>query len=202
MREQKMAQIQLHVPTDIPENPPLPLAKRPKSLEGIRLGILDNGKEFSAEVLEAISQVMKRDYGVAEISPWRKGFPSKAAPFIAEMAETCDAVVNGVGHCGSSSPWSARDGVALENAGVPSVTLISTAFCPLGHVVAQGLSFPALPIVVLPHPLGDHDPDKVAKKGHDAVTEIVRLLTTPSEAVFAEYIDKKYPLPPFAEHKF
>ena len=141
MREEKMAQIQLHVPTDVPENSPLPLAKRPKSLEGLRLGILDNGKEFSAEVLEAIAQVMKRDFGVAEIVPWRKGFPSKAAPFIAEVAETCDAVVNGVGHCGSSSPWSARDGVALENAGIPSVTLISTAFCPLGHVSQKGFSF-------------------------------------------------------------
>ena len=137
MREKEMTQLQIHIPTDIPDNPPLPLAKRPETLEGIRLGILDNGKEFSARVLEAVSQVMKRDYGVAEIVPWRKGFPSKAAPFIAEMAETCDAVVNGVGHCGSSSPWSARDGVALENAGVPSVTLISTAFCPLGHVVAD-----------------------------------------------------------------
>ncbi len=197
-----MAQLQLHIPTDIPEQPPLPLAERPKTLEGIRLGILDNGKEFSAEVLEAISQVMMRDHGVGEIVPWQKGFPSKAAPFIAEMAETCDAVVNGVGHCGSSSPWSARDGVALENAGIPSVTLISTAFCPLGHVVAQGLFVPALPIVVLPHPLGDQDPDKVAKKGRDAVSECVRLLTTPSEAVFVEYIDKKYPLPPFAEQKY
>ncbi len=94
-----MAQLQLHIPTDIPENPPLPLAKRLESLEGIRLGMLDNGKEFAAEVLEAIGEIMKKDYGVAQIVPWRKGFPSKAAPFIAEIAETCDAVVNGVCHC-------------------------------------------------------------------------------------------------------
>jgi hypothetical protein len=41
---------------------------------------------------------LKRDYGVAEVKFWNKGFPAKAAPFIDEIASECDAAVSGVGH--------------------------------------------------------------------------------------------------------
>ena len=106
-----MGQIKLHIPTSLPDAQPLKLAPRPGTLRGARLALLDNGKEFSDQVLEAVGEVLKRDYDVGEVIFWRKGFPAKAAPFIAEMAPSCDVVVNGVGHCGSSSPWSVHDGV-------------------------------------------------------------------------------------------
>lgn len=78
---------------------------------------------------------------------------------------------------------------------MPTVTLISRSFCPLGKIVAQGFGYPGLPIVLLPHPVGDPDPEMISRKGIDAVAECVRLLTMPVEAVTKEFMVKKFPLP-------
>ncbi len=44
------------------------------------------------------AQVLKRDFGVKEMRLWDKKFPAQGAPFIAELARSCDAVITGVGH--------------------------------------------------------------------------------------------------------
>src|SRR5262249_58924188 len=100
------------------------------SLKALLIGITDNGKEFSDVVLQALAEALRRDHGVTKIKFWRKGFPAKGAPFIDKMAAETDVAISGVGHCGSSSPWSAIDAVNLEKAGVPAGALISRSFCP------------------------------------------------------------------------
>jgi hypothetical protein len=186
------------LPTGAPDTAVLSPAERPKSLAGLRIGLLDNGKEFSDVVLEALAEALRRDYGATNIKFWRKGFPAKGAPFIAEMAAETDVAISGVGHCGSSSPWSVIDAVNLEKAGVPTVALISRSFCPLGQLVARSEGHRGLPIVMLPHPIGEADETKIAQKGNNAVAECVRLLTTPAAAVAKEYAAKKFPLPEHA----
>jgi hypothetical protein len=173
-------------------------ANRPKSLAGLRVGLLDNGKEFSDVVLDALAQALRHDHGVTDIKFWRKGFPAKGAPFIDEMAAETDVAVSGVGHCGSSSPWSVIDAVNLEKAGVPTVALISRAFCPLGQIVARGHGHDGLAIVMLRHPIGEADEGKIARKGADAAAECVRLLTSPADAIRQEYEAKIFPLPEHA----
>ncbi len=171
---------------------------RPASLRGLRVALLDNGKEFSDIVLDGLAQALARDYEVTNIKFWRKGFPAKGAPFIAEMAAEFDVAISGVGHCGSSSPWSIIDAVNLEKAGVPAVALISRSFCPLGQIVGRGVGHTGLPIVMLPHPIGEVDESRIAQKGVDAATECVRLLTTRADIVNAEYAVKTFPLPEHA----
>jgi hypothetical protein len=171
---------------------------RPKSLRGLRVALLDNGKEFSDIVLDGLARTLARDFEVTNIKFWRKGFPAKGAPFIAEMAAESDVAISGVGHCGSSSPWSVIDAVNLEKAGVPAVALISRSFCPLGQIVGRGIGHTGLPIVMLPHPIGEADESRIAQKGADAATECVRLLTTRADIISAEYAAKKFPLPEHA----
>jgi hypothetical protein len=186
------------VPTGAPEIGSVLTAQRPKSLKGLRVALLDNGKEFSDIVLDALATTLTTDYGITDIKFWRKGFPAKGAPFIDEMVAESDVAVSGVGHCGSSSPWSVIDAVNLEKAGVPTVALISRSFCPLGQIVGRGVGHQALPIVMLPHPIGDADESRIAQKGIEAAAECVRLLTTPADQVSAEYTNKKFPLPEHA----
>jgi hypothetical protein len=143
------------LPTGPRSTAPTGLAERPKSLAGLRIGLLDNGKEFSDVVLEALAETLRCDHGATRIKFWRKGFPAKGAPFIAEMAAETDVAVSGVGHCGSSSPWSVIDAVNLEKAGVPTVALISRSFCPLAQIVARGQGHDGLAIVMLPPPIGE-----------------------------------------------
>jgi hypothetical protein len=186
------------LPTGPRSTAPTGPAERPKSLAGLRIGLLDNGKEFSDVVMEALAESLRRDHGATRIKFWRKGFPAKGAPFIAEMAAETDVAVSGVGHCGSSSPWSVIDAVNLEKAGVPTVALISRSFCPLAQIVARGQGHDGLAIVMLPHPIGEADEAKIARKGSDATAECVRLLTSPGEVVLREYAMKTFPLPEHA----
>ena len=72
-------------PTGAQEIGSIAIAQRPKSLKGLRVALLDNGKEFSDIVLDALATTLKKDYGVTDVKFWRKGFPAKGAPFIDEM---------------------------------------------------------------------------------------------------------------------
>lgn len=78
---------------------------------------------------------------------------------------------------------------------MPTVTVISAAFAPLAQVVARGIGQAALPIVVVPHPVGDRDERLVRKRGADIAAECVRVLTTPVGKLAREYEAKRYPLP-------
>jgi hypothetical protein len=51
---------------------------------------------------------------------------------------------------------------------------------------------------MLPHPIGEADEVKIARKGADATAECVRLLTSPGEVVLREYATKTFPLPEHA----
>jgi len=89
--------IEVYVPTGAIETEAHALAHRPQSLRGARIGVLDNHKEFADLVLRGIAGRLERDYG-ARVTFWRKDYLGRASPFANEMAATCDAVVNGVGH--------------------------------------------------------------------------------------------------------
>lgn len=73
--------------------------------------------------------------------------------------------------------------------------MISTAFAPLAQVVSEGIGHACLPIVVVPHPVGDPNEALVRKRGEDIAKECVRVLTTPAEALAREFGGKQYPLP-------
>jgi hypothetical protein len=75
------------------------------------------------------------------------------------------------------------------------VTVISTAFAALAQVVGEGIGHVSLPIVVVPHPLGDRDAEVIRKRGVDIAHECVRVLTTPAETLAREFEDKAHPLP-------
>jgi hypothetical protein len=68
-----------------------------RALAGARIGILDNHKEFSDLVLKGVAEQLQREHGV-QLQHWRKDYLGRASPYAREMAASCDAVVNGVGH--------------------------------------------------------------------------------------------------------
>ncbi|MEN3354035.1 MAG: hypothetical protein V7640_2193 [Betaproteobacteria bacterium] len=75
------------------------------------------------------------------------------------------------------------------------MTVISTAFAPLAQVVGEGIGHVSLPIVVVPHPLGDPDETVIRQRGVDIANECVRVLTTPVDTLAQEFERKQFPLP-------
>jgi hypothetical protein len=90
--------IQIFSPVGDPNNPVGRLAARPDSLERRRIGLLDNGKEFSDVVLESLAESLRVRFPNAQQKIWRKGYPAKLAPFLKEMAAESDVAISGVGH--------------------------------------------------------------------------------------------------------
>lgn len=75
------------------------------------------------------------------------------------------------------------------------MTVISTAFAPLAQVSGVGAGQSALPLVVVPHPVGDPDENRIAQRGRDIVAACVHALTTPADALTREYAALQFPLP-------
>ncbi|MBI1966141.1 MAG: hypothetical protein HYS46_07835 [Betaproteobacteria bacterium] len=95
---ERIGGVEIYIPAGETATESKRLAPRLKTLRGARIALLDNCKEFADQVLKGVAEVLQRDYGVGEARLWRKGYPGKGAPFIKELAASCDAVINGVGH--------------------------------------------------------------------------------------------------------
>jgi hypothetical protein len=89
--------VTVFVPTGSIETEWHALAPRLESLRGARIGILDNHKEFADIVLRGIAEKLQHEHG-AQVKIWKKDYLGKPSPFAQEMAASCDAVINGVGH--------------------------------------------------------------------------------------------------------
>jgi len=72
---------------------------RPATLEGKRVGLIDNTKFNCDRLLERIGAILKAEYGVAETRMFRKHNASVPAheEIIVELRKGFDAMVAGVG---------------------------------------------------------------------------------------------------------
>ena len=68
------------------------------SLEGRTIGLLDNGKIRVRELLDHMEELLRSQYGVAQVLRFKKPDASRPAPpeVIAEMKQ-CEAVISAVG---------------------------------------------------------------------------------------------------------
>jgi hypothetical protein len=94
----KIDGVEVYVPIGEVDTQSKRLAVRPGTLEGARVGILDNSKEFADLVLRGLAAVLERELNVAEVKVWQKSYLGIPSPYAAAMAAECDVVINGVGH--------------------------------------------------------------------------------------------------------
>lgn len=167
-----------------------PIAPRLATLSGAKIGLLDNTKKNADLLLRAAADILQREHGVGEVIYRRKISSSPAAP--AEMLNElagCDAVINAYGDCGSCTSWCIHDGVTLEKRGIPTATVNSDAFVVLGQMEAVALGVPGLPIVMVPHPMGDVSAEVVIERARDMVAQVIRVLTTDAAKLESDYTD-------------
>ncbi|HET7875655.1 MAG TPA: hypothetical protein VFN71_09020 [Methylomirabilota bacterium] len=86
-------------PTVEPRQQPLTYVRRPDSLKGKRVGLIENTKFNSDRLLQKIGEILVREYGAAEARMWRKHHASVPAhdEIIDEARRGVDVVVAGIG---------------------------------------------------------------------------------------------------------
>jgi hypothetical protein len=99
------------------------------------------------EMIPVIEEVMKEQYpGISFVGPDEFGNihgPRHGADTLPVLPDKLkeygvDAVITGVGSCGTCTPAVVRASMVAENAGVPSATIVATAFLRQAGVVAKG----------------------------------------------------------------
>jgi hypothetical protein len=68
------------------------------------------------------------------------------------------------------------DGIVLERAGIPAVSLCTDAFRITAEAMANQLGFPGYQYVALPHPIASRTEKEIDELARDALPEIVRVL--------------------------
>ena len=74
-----------------------PLARRPSSLRGCRIGVLDNSKPNADVLLGHLAELLVDRHGAASIARWRKPGSSRPATMLDEVARQADVVLTGSG---------------------------------------------------------------------------------------------------------
>jgi hypothetical protein len=75
------------------------LAARLPSLQGARIGVINNSKHMAAEFLEALEGQLRTHHGVEITERYEKLNAAIPSPpvVIQRFVESCDAIVHGVG---------------------------------------------------------------------------------------------------------
>ncbi len=91
--------IELLDPTVEVNAQPIAYVDRPRSLDGKRVGLIENTKFNSDKLLQKIGDILKTEYGAAETRMFRKHNSSVPAheEVIREVRRTCDVMVAGIG---------------------------------------------------------------------------------------------------------
>ncbi len=187
----KVSQIELLDPRGEVDVQSDPIAPRIETLEGKTIGLLDNSKSNAKILLEEIGELLQSEYGVEKLVYKRKDKSPVPADDIADQLHAqCDAVVNAYGDCGSCTSWCVYDSIDLERKGTPTATINSDEFVRLGQSETRSLGMPGLPLVTVPHPMGDIVEEKVRERAHAIIGEIQTVLTTDADVLEAEYENK------------
>lgn len=134
------------------ESAEAPLAPRPASLQGLRLGVLDNSKWNANKLLRGASAALEPALGLGAVRYYVKhSFSKDAAPeLIGRIAAECDIVLTAIGDCGSCC---VRDSIALERLGLPAACIVTTEFVAETRLTRAALGMPGLEPVVIDHPV-------------------------------------------------
>jgi hypothetical protein len=68
------------------------------------------------------------------------------------------------------------DGIVLERAGIPAVSLCTDAFKITAEAMANQMGFPGYQYVTVPHPIASRTEKEIDEMARDALPDILRVL--------------------------
>jgi hypothetical protein len=68
------------------------------------------------------------------------------------------------------------DGILLERAGVPAVSICTDPFVLPARAMAQAYGFPGFEYVTIPHPVASLSTTQIRARVHDLLPDLLRIL--------------------------
>jgi hypothetical protein len=68
------------------------------------------------------------------------------------------------------------DGIVLERAGIPAISLCTDAFRITAEAMANQMGFPGYQYVAVPHPIASRTEKEIDEMARDALPDILRVL--------------------------
>jgi hypothetical protein len=159
--------------------PDVLLASPRARLQGATIGLLENTKQNAALFLAELGRLLVDRYGAAGVVARTKRAFALPVPddLLEELASSCDALVTGVGDCGSCSGSAVADGVAFERRGVPAAVICSDAFTVTADAMAALKGASGYRYATTAHPVAVLTPDEVRKRAEEVLPVVVEILT-------------------------
>jgi hypothetical protein len=159
------------------ESGSLALAPQLHGMQDASVAFVDNSKVNADLFLSRIRPLLE-ELGARPGVTVRKLAPKdELSKADLEQLARHDAVIQCFGDCGTSTSMSVFDGVRLEQRGVPTATVCSSAFYRAARSQAAGRGMGALPIVEIPHPMHTAPAEVVRQRAEAAVDDLVAALT-------------------------
>jgi hypothetical protein len=154
------------------------LSPRPVSLRGLTIGLLDNTKPNATMLLNEIARELQDHHGAGEARLYTKDYFGTPASreLLDQIADECDVVISAVGDCGSCSAATVADGILLERAGIPTVSITSDSFLMSGAAMATVQGFPGFDFYAVQHPVASLSADEIRERALTAMPEVLRIL--------------------------
>jgi hypothetical protein len=155
-----------------------PLAPQLTHVRDVSIGFVDNSKINADLFLSRIRPLLEEKYGARSGVTVRKLAPKdELTRADLEQLAGHDAVIQCFGDCGTSTSMTVADGVTLERMGIPTATVISTAFSRAARSQAAGRGMGDLPIVEIPHPMHTAPRAAVYERAEAVVSDLIAALT-------------------------
>jgi hypothetical protein len=162
-------------------------AERPTSLAGLRIGLIENTKFNSDDILKRIGQILVRDHGAASYTLFRKRYSSVPAhdEIIRDLVAQCDVMVAGIGDCGSCSSGTVLDGILLEMQNIPSASIITHLFENTGRAMAKQWGMPDYRFLIMQHPIANLPEELLQERAELIAPQVAAMLLAVPQKVGA-----------------
>ena len=149
------------------------LARKLHSLNGAKIGLLDNRKPNAEALLDQVSMRLAERHGASVVSRQAKHTPTgPASAEVLDDLEKAELVLIAMSDCGGCAAWSVRDAVEIERRGIPTLLFATDDFAALVEAQMKLRGSKNLATVTLAHPYGQI-PEAEARRRADAVMDQV-----------------------------
>ena len=159
-----------------------PLAARPTTLDGLRVGLFWNGKNQGDVALARTHDALSKLYEGCTFHHYLgdKGGLTRYAsePLKQQILAEVDVLVGTTADCGSCTSWLMREMAAFEERGLPTVSWVAVGFEEDARFSAEVFGCPDLPFAVALLPFTNGDPVHIAQMVDDALPQVIEGLTT------------------------